>query len=68
MKEALAELKKEFTQANMNNDDKLASQRAQLIESTESRIAHVRDLTQDIENTLMEEIKNLNETVARKDS
>lgn len=34
---------------------------------TENRVAHLRKLASDIESTLLEEIKNLNEVIAKKD-
>ena len=46
----------------------MVNQRTLLIEQTESRVSQVRQLTLDIEATLLEEINNLNETIAKKDS
>ena len=52
----------------MRNDGELVNQRTQFINETENRIVHVRKLTLDIENTLLEEIRNLNETISKKDA
>lgn len=68
LKELLSSLKAELSSTNLRNEEKKASIRTSLIEETESRIAHVRNLAQDIENTLLEEIRNLNETVTKKDA
>lgn len=38
------------------------------MQDTEERIAAVRTLTLNIENTLLEEIRNLNEIIAKKDA
>ena len=58
----------ELSTASQQNDERVSKQRTELIEQTENRISHVRQLTLDIENTLIEEINNLNETVAKKDA
>ena len=68
LKDNLAALKDQLSSANLHNDSKLVSARTNLVEETDDRIAHVRKLSLDIENTLMEEIRNLNETVAKKDA
>ena len=64
----MANLKKELSTSNLGNDSKLVQARTQLVEETEGRILHVRKLAADIEETLMEEIRSLNETVAKKDA
>lgn len=62
------DLKTEISQNNQKNDQKVINHRTQLIEETQSRLSNVRSLTLDIENTLIEQIKNLNEIVAKKDA
>jgi len=67
LKANLSALKNELSASNLKNDEKLVADRNQLVEETENRIVHVRKLTLDIENALLEEIRNLNETVQKKD-
>ena len=67
LKTNLSALKNELSASNLKNDEKLVADRNQLVEETENRIVHVRKLTLDIENALLEEIRNLNETVQKKD-
>ena len=67
LKANLSALKNELSANNIKNDEKLVAHRNQLVEETENRIVHVRKLTLDIENALLEEIRNLNETVEKKD-
>lgn len=62
------DLKTELSQNNQKNDQRVINHRTQLIEETQSRLSNVRSLTLDIENTLIEQIKNLNEIVAKKDA
>ena len=68
LKENLAALKEQLSNANIQNDEKLVKARDLLVEETDNRIVHVRKLTLDVENSLLEEIKNLNETVEKKDA
>ena len=67
LKTNLSALKNELSASNLKNDEKLVADRNQLVEETENRIVHVRKLTLDIENALLEEIRNLNETLQKKD-
>ena len=67
LKANLSALKNELSASNLKNDEKLVADRNQLVEETENRIVHVRKLTLDIENALLEEIRNLNEIVQKKD-
>lgn len=48
LKEALGAIKMELSTANQQNDERVTNQRTQLIEQTEDRISHVRQLTLDI--------------------
>lgn len=64
----MKDLKEELSRSNLKNDDKVLNQRIQLVQDTEERIAAVRTLTLNIENTLLEEIRNLNEIIAKKDA
>ena len=64
----MAAIKFELSKESQNNDERVINQRTSLIEHTESRVSQVRQLTLDIETTLLEEINNLNETIAKKDS
>ena len=50
-----------------NKDSKLIEYRTQLVDETESRIKHVRNLANTIEEALMCEIRNLNEALRKKD-
>jgi hypothetical protein len=52
----------------LKNDEKSINSRTDLIAETEARVLHLRKLASDIESTLLEEIQNLNETVAKKDA
>lgn len=64
----MAAIKFELSKESQNNDERVINQRTSLIEQTESRVSQVRQLTLDIETTLLDEINNLNETIAKKDS
>jgi len=50
-----------------SKDSKLIESRTQLVDETETRIKHVRDLAATIEEALMCEIRNLNEALRKKD-
>jgi hypothetical protein len=63
----LGDLRKELMQEKQAKDTKLIESRTQLVDETETRIKHVRDLAATIEETLMCEIRNLNEALRKKD-
>lgn len=52
----------------MKNDERAVHNRTLLVTETENRVAHLRQLASDVESTLLEEIKNLNEVIAKKDA
>lgn len=66
LKELVTGLRDELGQSNCTSEDRARKSRSDLITETEDRIANVRRLAQLIEDTLMEEINNLNNTVAKK--
>lgn len=68
LKEALAAIKQELAESNLKNDEKSINSRTELVAETESRVLHLRKIASDIEATLSEEIKNLNEIIAKKDA
>ncbi len=51
-----------------STDERVVSIRTDLITQTESRIENVRKLANDIEECLMNEIRNLNDTLTAKNS
>lgn len=62
------QLKDELSALNSSTDARVVAIRTDLINQTESRIENVRKLTSDIEECLMNEIRNLNETLSTKNS
>lgn len=62
------QLKDEISTLNSTTDSRVVSIRTDLINQTESRIENVRKLANDIEECLMNEIRNLNETLSTKNS
>lgn len=62
------QLKDEISTLNNTTDSRVVSIRTDLINQTESRIENVRMLANDIEECLMNEIRNLNETLSAKNS
>jgi hypothetical protein len=61
-------IKKELSESNQRNDERFIANRTLLIEESEDRVSHLRSLANDIEAILVEEIRNLNEVIARKDA
>jgi len=53
---------------NSSTDARVVAIRTDLVSQTESRIENVRKLANDIEECLMNEIRNLNETLSAKNS
>lgn len=53
MKEALSGLKREFSINNQRTDERIVNARTFLIEETEGRVSHLRELSSDIEATLL---------------
>ena len=66
LKELVSGLRDEVGQSHCTSEDRARKSRGDLITETEDRIANVRSLAQLIEDTLMEEINNLNTTLAKK--
>lgn len=66
LKELTTGLKDELGDTHVKNEEDARTARAQLINETENRIDNVRRLAQLIEQTLIEEINNLNETLRKK--
>lgn len=62
------QLKDELSALNNSTDTRVVSIRTDLVNQTESRIENVRKLANDIEECLMNEIRNLNETLSAKNS
>lgn len=62
------QLKDELSALNNSTDARVVAIRTDLINQTESRIENVRKLASDIEECLMNEIRNLNETLSTKNS
>lgn len=62
------QLKDELSALNSSTDARVVAIRTDLINQTESRIENVRNLASDIEECLMNEIRNLNETLSTKNS
>lgn len=54
------QLKDELSALNNSTDSRVVSIRTDLVNQTESRIENVRKLANDIEECLMNEIRNLN--------
>ena len=59
-------LRDELGSTHCQNEDTARKARSDVISETEDRLANVRKLAQLIEETLMEEINNLNATLAKK--
>ena len=59
-------LRDDIGQSHCASEDRARKSRSDLITETEDRIANVRSLAQLIEDTLMEEVKNLNNTLTKK--
>lgn len=68
LKNLTNQLKDEISTLNSTTDSRVVSIRTDLINQTESRIENVRKLANDIEECLMNEIRNLNETLSTKNS
>lgn len=66
LKELVSSLKDELGTTHVENEEASREARGQLIGETESRIGNVRRLAQLIEDTLQEEINNLNTTLSKK--
>lgn len=66
LKELVSSLKDELGTTHVETEEAARAARAQLIEETESRVGNVRRLAQLIEDTLLEEINNLNAALTKK--
>lgn len=62
----MSRLRDDLGKSHSTSEDKARKSRSDLITETEDRIANVRSLAQLIEDTLMEEINNLNNTLTKK--
>lgn len=66
LKDLLTDLRDELGSTLSQNEDNARKSRSDLISETQDRIANVRKLAHLIEETLMEEINNLNATLVKK--
>ena len=66
LNDLLTELRDELGSTLSQNEDNARKSRSNLINYTKDRIANVRKLAHLIEETLMEEINNLNATLVKK--
>ena len=66
LKELVGGLRDELGETHCQNEEKARKARGDVINETEDRLANVRKLAQLIEETMMEEINNLNNTLAKK--
>lgn len=66
LKDLVTSLRDEIGENHCSNEDNARKARNDVISETEDRLANVRKLAQLIEETLMEEINNLNTTLVKK--
>lgn len=66
LKDLVGALRDELGENSNKNEGRARQAREDVIGETEDRIANVRQLSQLIEETLVEEINDLNSTLARK--
>lgn len=66
LKELVSSLRDELGETHVQSEEAARQSRSQLISETESRIGNVRRLAQLIEDTLHEEISNLNKALTKK--
>lgn len=66
LKELLTGFRDELGSTLCQNEEKARKSRSDLIDETEDRLANVRKLAQLIEETMIEEINNLNATLVKK--
>lgn len=66
LKELVIELRNDIGSICSQNEERARKSRNDLVTETEDRVANVRKLAQLIEETMMEEINDLNSTLAKK--